>query len=938
MTRPARRAWLVALLLATPSLAAATPADDAVRLPSVVVEAEARAIITVQVPIPESLRDLAEVAYVIKPLNGASVVGMLSGVLTIPRGTSRSLVLTLRVPSDARAGQLDLADVEFRAAGRPSVIQPVSVRVPLRREVLALGTAEVTALRAGDRVDLVFRLVNRGNAAEALNLRLRTPQGWRVTPDVPRTISVPLGATVEIATTVAIPEAAGIGDYSVILDAGATWPPTEAPTAQFRTVLRVHSNGTTVSGLTLHPVLAAATSSDGSATFAGATLDGPVSETVQLRARLLPRVRSFGIVAQGLSAVGAYQSPFSASLAGRDWEVNAGNALVQLSDLAGVNVLGEGVTASGTRGEWEGRAIVGRPSAGGTASDLGGQLFGAGLWREGAFGRVGGAMSYLAERGGVSRGRDLTALAAEYETRPIGALTLGTGLAYRESYGVVNAGYSFRAANERPHDRVSMSVVHAPGGSGAFARATDEFQLQAARDLSDRWSLDGSLSRTRDASNVFRAMRVDSWSVGQRFALSDASAVSLRGQFTEFDARSASGAFGSFGSGSRDLTAGYEWRRGLLSLSGEGSLGAVTRTTELLDGREVTSMAGQSAARVFATRALERLGAIDASLGVQVTEAGVGMPGDVWVASLRWSGLPLTRGARAVRLDSEAQYQRLGAIQSFLVTRTSMTMALPGGMDLAMSAERNPYYRDRTGRAGWMAAMRLSVSTLLRPVSNSGDQGVVYADRDGNGRRDPGEPGVAGVVLRRGDARVTSDRNGHYRLPARVRGRTRVEQGSLPAGLLAHPLLSADTLERRDIPLLATGTVSLALRIVRDEDGRAPDVKLADVRIFLRDGTGFEWVGRHADDSTLVFEDVPAGDYTARFDFSMLAEPLRTDETVTIGVRPRERRTVPIALRGRAVRITVPPSRAGEPRGARSRTGQAARDEASMPPKGDGRR
>jgi NPCBM-associated, NEW3 domain of alpha-galactosidase len=909
--RAARLLRLTCVALAAPTLVAArgVPADEALRLPSLVVDAEARAIITVQVPVPEGLRDLAEVAYVVRLLNGATIVGPTSGVMAVQRAASRALLLTLRVPHDVRAGDLDVAEVEFRGAGRAPVVQPVQVRIALRRQVLVSGAREVNGLRAGDRVDLVFRLVNEGNAPEALNVAVRVPNGWSTRPAVPRVVVIPRGEGVEIATTVSIPEHAGIGDYAVVLDAAASWPPSAAPVAQFRTVLRVLTNATTASGLMLTPIVATATGSDGSATFAGATLDGPLNESVQLRARLLPRVRSAGIVAQGLSAVGAFQGPFSASLSGRDWELAAGNALVQLSDLTGVNVIGEGLTASGERGEWQGRAVAARPSGG---HGISGEVIGAGLWRAGDFGRVGGSASYLAERGGVARGRDLTALAAEYETRPLGALTLGAGLAYRESYGRVGAGYSMSASHERPSDRVMLSVTHAPGGSGAFARATDEVQLAFGRDFSERWSMDGAFARSHDKSNVFRAMDIDSWNAGQRFAFTPRSAATLRARSTAFDARSASGTFGSFGSGTRDLTAGYEWRRGLFALSAEGSLGEVSRRTELLGGRSVESVAAQRGARLFASRALRRLGTVDASVGLQLTQAGVGVPGDVWVGSARWAGIPLTSGRRAVRLDAEAQYQRLGTLQSFFITRSSVSMALPGGLDLAMTAERNPYYRDRNGRAGWMAAMRLSAGRLLRSSSPSGDEGVVYADQNGNGRRDPGEAGVAGVVLRRGDARVTSDREGRYRLPARVRGRTRVDQGSLPAGLLAHPLLAADTLERRDIPLLATGTVVLALRIFRDEDGRAPDVKLRDARVFLRDATGFEWVGRHADDSTLVFEDVPAGTYVPRFDFSMAAEPLRTDESLVVIVVPRERRTITVPLRGRAVRITIPPPRSGE--------------------------
>ena len=910
--RVRRLATLVALV---PLLAAArggvtggSRADDAVRLPSLVIDAEARAIITVQVPVPESMRDLVEVHYAVRPLNGAGVVGGLGGVYDVQRSSSRALLLTLRVPTDVAAGELDVADVEFRAVGRPVVVQPVTVRIPLRRLLTVSGTSEVVELHSGDLVDLVFRLHNQGNANEALTVAFSMPGGWRSRPPVPRTIALPRGEEMEIATTVRIPEDAGIGDYAVLLEARSTWPPNDSVAVSYRTTLRVHANRSTVQGLMLTPVVAAASSSDGGAAFVGATLEGPVSEGMSIRARLLPRARSNGIVAQGLGSVGAYAAPFSASLSGRDWQVDAGNALMQLSDLAGLNVIGEGVTAHGERAGWEGRAVIARPAGGAGAR---GQVVGAGLWRELPFGRVGGAVSYLAEQGGFSRGRDLTALAADYTSVQMGPYAFDGGLALRESFGRWGAGVTAGGSRETDRDRVSMRLAHTPGGSAAFARATDEFQLSGSRTLSERWSVDGSLQQSRDANNVFRALRSSGYTLGQRFQLSSTSAVSLRGQWTSFDARSASGGFGSFGAGSRDLTAGYDLRRGLLTLSGEASLGAMSRRTELLGGRSDESVAAQRGMRVFGSRLLEDLGAVDASLGVQFTQAGVGVPGDVWVASARWGQIPIVRGRQSVRLDTELQYQRLGDIQSFVVMRAGVTIALPGAMELALSAERNPYYRDAVGRSGWIAAMRLSGATMLRAASANGELGVVYSDLNGNGRRDVGEAGVSGVVLRRGEARAVSDREGRYRLPARNRGRVRVDQASLPAGMLAHPLLSMDTLERRDIPLLSTGTVQLDLRLAAGDDGRTPTVSLKEARVVLRDATGFEWVGRAVTDSSVVFEDIPAGEYVPRFDFSSVGEPLRHDDGLVILVAPRERRTVVVPLRGRAVRIITPPSRMG---------------------------
>ncbi len=917
---------MIRRLLAAVLLSAAPAADDVKRLAPLVIDGEARAIVTVVVPLPEEMRARAEVAYVVRLLNGATLVGPRSGILAPAGGTVRSLVLALRVPADVRAGELDVAEVEFRSGELQPIAQPVTLRVPLRRQVSITGMREVNALQAGDHVEFAFRLVNDGNAPEALTVVVSAPEGWHHSPRERKVIVVPRAGSVEVPVQVEVPITAGIGDYTVSIAAHASWPPVSEPLTQSRTVLRVIANRTTLTGVTLTPIVAVASSSDGSAGFAGATLEGPVTEAVMLRARLLPRARQSGIVAQGLSAVGAFAAPFAASLSGDGWEVAAGSALVQLGDLSGVNVFGEGLRANATRGDWEMRAVAGRPM-----QELGttGTLIGGGVWRDADFGRIGGSASYLTERGGFARGRELTAFQADYTAPRWRTLSLGGSVGYRSSFGDASAGAAISVAHERPQDRLAVRYTHAPGGTQAFARAAEEFELAAGRTLNERWSLDASFARTHDDNGVFRGLDMRSWSLGQRYAFSSEQSGTLRAQGTDFDARAADSDLGGFGSGSRELAAGWEMRRGLLALSGEFTTGAMLRRSELLSGQRVTSTAAQQGARVSASRALERFGAIDASAGVQFTQAGVGMPGDAWNASARWSGIPLRRGRNPVELDSELQYQRIGDLQSFLVARTQLRVALPGALDLALSAERNPYYRDAAGRAGWIAAMRLSVRTLLRTAGPAGAEGVVFSDHDGNGRRDPGEPGIGGVVLRRGDARVVTDREGRYRMPARARGRVRVDQGSLPLGLLAHPLLAVDTLERLDIPLLLTGTVALELRPTAGEDGRTPTVSLKGARVMLRDATGFEWMGRHRDDSTVVFEDIPAGSYAPRFDFSEVGEPLRVEEGMTVVVAPREQRSLVVPLRGRNVRIIVPPrgQRQSEPRREEPRREEPRREE-----------
>lgn len=907
----AKTALLVLLPTAGSASGLPTP-RDALRLPAIVVAAESRSFVTIPVPVPAAMQDLDAVEYVVRLRAGVSMIGSPSGTLAVQRAASRALVITLRVPADLPAGPFELAEVEFRASGRPSIVQPVSAQIARVRSLVITGAREFDDLRPGDRLEAVYRVVNDGNAPEAVNAVVLAPEGWSVRLASARFMVVPRSGEAEVAAVITVPTNARVGDFVLRVETSPASPSNGVPTPGFRTVLRVRSAVASTAGLTLSPVVAAAASSDGTATYVGASLDGPLSEDVTVRARVLARGRQYGIATQGLSSVGAFGMPLAVSVQGRGWEASAGNSLVRLSDLAGINIIGSGVTASAERDGYSAQALIGRPTGGASVS---GQLVGAALSRDASFGRIGAFASYLTERGGLARGRELTAIGADYRTLPLGNVTLGAGLAYRASYGVASAGYSLSALHQRANDRVELTLTHAPGGSTAFARATDEFLLMATRSLTARWSLDGSVNRSRDASRIFRELIVEDWSLGQRFELTPRAILSLRGHLSTFDARSATGLFGAFGAGRRDVTGSYEWRRGDFMLTGEGSVGALTRRTDLLGGRSVQSVAAQRTGRVHASRAFALLGALDASVELQSTAAGVGVPSDVWIASARWGGIPLAFLGRRVRLDAESQYQRMDQLRSVLITRSTVRVALRGGMDLALSAERNPYYRDAAGRAGWTVAFRISAATKVLSPAAAGPEGVVYDDRNRNGRRDPEEPGVPGVGLIRGDARAVTDRTGRYRLPSRERGRIRVDLRTLPRGLLVHPWVTADTAERRDIPLLATGTVIVTLRLQPDDDGRVPMVDLAKALLALQDETGFRWVGRRTSDTTVVFEDVPVGQYAARFDFSQLSEPLRFDEASVIGIQAGQPAALAIPLRGRAVRIIMPPSRGGAPRG-----------------------
>jgi hypothetical protein len=342
----------------------------------------------------------------------------------------------------------------------------------------------------------------------------------------------------------------------------------------------------------------------------------------------------------------------------------------------------------------------------------------------------------------------------------------------------------------------------------------------------------------------------------------------------------------------------------------------MTRETGLLSGGTNRVEAGQYLTQVSVSRPWERLGTTSANVSVTATGDGVGMPAQMLAAGARWGDVPLMIGSQVLRVGSEVLYLKATGGNAYVISRATVATILPGNLDLAMSFERNPYFRDAQGNAGWVAAMRLSVSTQVLSANRFSPPGLVFEDRNANGVHDAGERGVPGVVLRQGDLRFVTNRQGVYRVPPDVRGRVRVDPASIPRGYVAHPRYALDSLERRDIPLVPTGTVTVGLTIVADSAGRRPDVDLGLAQLWLTDASGLDWVGVSVGDGSFRFDQIPIGRYTLRSDFRRLSEPLRIDETTVVEVVPGAQSVRVIEARGRTIRMTTPPPRSGNGRGA----------------------
>jgi hypothetical protein len=194
---------------------------------------------------------------------------------------------------------------------------------------------------------------------------------------------------------------------------------------------------------------------------------------------------------------------------------------------------------------------------------------------------------------------------------------------------------------------------------------------------------------------------------------------------------------------------------------------------------------------------------------------------------------------------------------------------------------------------------------LRRPATS----GYVYRDLNGNRRRDPSEPGVRGVVIRRGGENVSTDGRGKYRLAGDLRDRIEVDDASVPSGWT--PFIS----NSGDIGLTATTSAEIRFLVAARSGIAGVSVDLSRARVVARDKSGREWAARMTGPFTATFDGLPAGTYKLELDFSGLAEPLVPRGPLpALPIVPGEHPIIPVTLDPRPLRIWRADETASSPR------------------------
>jgi hypothetical protein len=153
--------------------------------------------------------------------------------------------------------------------------------------------------------------------------------------------------------------------------------------------------------------------------------------------------------------------------------------------------------------------------------------------------------------------------------------------------------------------------------------------------------------------------------------------------------------------------------------------------------------------------------------------------------------------------------------------------------------------------------------------------GVVYEDLNGNGVRDAAEPGLGGVMVRRGGEVAISDPNGNFRLYDHDPRAAEIDATSLALGAVpGTPTIQPNGAV--ELPVVPTSSLEVILAPAPDELGRSPTTRdFSNVVVVARDANGAIWTAQADSTGHARLDALPPGRYTISADFSALSERLR---------------------------------------------------------------
>ncbi len=843
----------------------------------------------VSVDVPPDLRAVQEVRYEILSSN-TRILGAREGM--IRPVMAREILVTMQVPASALAGRNAIAEVVFTGHGvtRTTAVE-ANVRTVRRTTMSALR--DVYGARTGEHLRIPFSITNTGNAADTLQLRATAPDGWNVMLAERDQVILPPGGSLVTSIRVAVPAGIHMGEGRV----GAIALAGDDERARASSRIAVARGDVGVNSVIMATTSITSLRGDDGVQYTGAglALRGALGEHLQLDARIShieSTVRGGWDRQVGLQPYAPTSNVLT--LSAPSWTMQVGSVGVSTSELTGQFITGLG-----------GAIRVG-------SERRGVQVTAARPWstnaiRNSARVQVAASAAYGSTRAGASlrvvrledatwMQRKLDAVAAGVWFAPSGSLLTSVETAQRWYAGGRGTGIASTTQLTRTSTRAELRLLHTPGGVRAFASAGDAAfgQImqsfgQAVTVNADGWvtSQDGSGNDRQHSSG---------WGLTPELRVTRRLTVAPELRTIQFAMQSPTGAM-----------AYDQLRRGLRAQLQLGAL-RVGGQAAVTQGRRTLGTTGLRLEETMRRSQLRGDAVYDGRLGMLRIHGGWESPSG-WMPGQGMVGVSVDRLRvipwwSAVTLSGSDERVMYGT-HALDVFRGAINVALPRGARLQLAVQQDGALRGGDGSRRPSVFVRFEQSASITVSGLARTHGaVVYQDLNNNQRRDPGEPGMSGVLVRRGMETAVTDTEGRYHFPTGS-GDVQVDSRSLASGWMA---LSSRTTSRDntpDLPVVATGQLNVSIEL---REG-ASSVTLGSVAVIITDAARRTWVLRTGADGVARVDALPLGHYTVRAEADESSEPLLMEGPVQVDITPvQPRAQITIGALRRPMRLYQKPN------------------------------